>query len=194
MKPLEKYISEKRIKRTILDQRNQLWAGLLNQLNKDINFLKEGDVDVIFRMADWAELCARLLKGYKNSSETFKIIINGLKEEQSSQVLSHSIVPQILDKWRDRTKEWYSGAELYEEWKDTAELEHLTFFKSARGLAMHLRNIRRALRACYGVNYRSDGRVWLYQFPCTVVRQNSAEEGAADDLHTESEELCGGDS
>ena len=165
MRPLEKYVSEKRMKRNILDQRNQLWSGILKQLNSDINYLRGKDIDVTFRMADWAELCGKLLRQEKNGGEIFNTIINGLKQEQSAQVLDHSIIPQILDKWQHIGSEWYSVAELYERWKDVAENNNLGFFKSAKGLAMHLGNIRRALHAVYGLECRSNGRIWKYQFP-----------------------------
>ena len=165
MEPLDKYISEKTIKREVLSQRNQLWAGLLNQLNSDINCLRAKDIQVAFRMADWAELCGKLLRQEKNGSEIFNTIIKGLKKEQSAQVLDYSIVPQILDKWEGDGSEWYSTAELYEIWKEIAQTENLTFFKSARGLGMHLGNIRRALRAVCGVNYQNNRRIWQYQFP-----------------------------
>jgi len=167
MKPLDRYLSEKAIKKDVLSQRNRLWAGLLNQLNSDINCLRAKDVEVAFRMADWAELCSKLLRQEENGSEIFTTIINGLKQEQSAQVLDYSIVPQILDKWEDDGSGWYSTAELYEIWKGTTEKENLTFFKSARGLGMHLSNIRRALHAMHGVNYRNSRRIWEYQFPGT---------------------------
>jgi len=167
MKPLDRYLSEKAIKKEVLSQRNQLWAGILKQLNLDINYLQGKDIDVAFRMADWAELCGKLLRQEKNGSEIFNTIINGLKQEQSAQVLDYSIVPQILDKWEDDSCGWYSTAELYEIWKEIAETENLTFFKSAKGLGMHLGNIRRALRAVYGVNYQNNRRIWEYQFPGT---------------------------
>jgi len=165
MKPLDRYLSEKAIKKEVLSQRNQLWTGLLNQLNSDINCLRAKDVEVGFRMADWAELCSKLLRQEKNGSEIFSTIIEGLKKEQSAQVLDYSIVPQILDKWEHDSCEWYSTAELYEIWKATTEKENLTFFKSARGLGMHLSNIRRALHVVYRVKYRSSRRIWEYQFP-----------------------------
>jgi len=167
MQPLDEYMSEKNIRRDVLSQRNRLWAGLLNQLNSDINYLQGKDIDVAFRMADWAELCSKLLRQEKNGSEIFSTIIEGLKKEQSAQVLDYSIVPQILNKWEGDGSGWYSTAELYEIWKATTDKENLTFFKSARGLGMHLSNIRRALRAVYGVNYRSNKRIWEYQFPGT---------------------------
>ncbi len=167
MQPLDEYMSEKSIRHEVLSQRNRLWAGLLNQLNSDINCLRTKDVEVDFRMADWAELCSKLLRQEKNGSEIFSTIIEGLKKEQSAQVLDYSIVPQILDKWEHDSCEWYSTAELYERWKKIAETENLTFFKSARGLGMHLGNIRRALRAVYGVNYQNNRRIWEYQFPGT---------------------------
>jgi len=167
MEPLDTYMSEKAIKRDVLSQRNQLWAGLLEQLNSDINCLREKDIDVAFRMADWGELCGKLLRQEKNGSEVFNTIINGLKQEQSAQVLDYSIVPQILDKWKHDGSGWYSIAELYEIWKGTAEIENLAFFKGAKGLAMHLSNTRRALQAVYGVNYRRNKRIWEYQFPAT---------------------------
>lgn len=52
------------------------------------------------------------------------------------------------------------------------EDDNLSFFKSAKGLGMHLSNIRRALQAVYGVNYRNSRRVWEYQFPTTGERSN----------------------
>lgn len=164
MRPLETYVSEQRIKRSVLGQRNQLWAGLLKQLNSDINYLRGEDIDVAFRMADWAEFCGKILRGEKNGSKVFDTVIAGLKEEQASQVLDHSIIPQVLDKWQHNASEWYSVAELYEIWKDITENNNLSFFKSAKGLAMHLGNIRGALHAVYGLKYRSNGRIWEYQF------------------------------
>lgn len=165
MQPLDDYMSEKSIRREVLSQRNRLWAGILNQLNSDINCLRAKDVEVDFRMADWAEFCSKLLRQEKNGSEIFSTIIEGLKKEQSAQVLDYSIVPQILNKWEGDGSGWYSTAELYEIWKATTEKENLTFFKSARGLGMHLSNIRGALHAGYGVNYRNNRRIWEYQFP-----------------------------
>ncbi len=118
-------------------------------------------------MADWAEICHKFLSQEKNGIETFKTIINALKQEQSAQVLDCSIVPQILDRWNDDGSGWHSTAKLYQIWKGTAETEDLPFFKSAKGLGMHLSNIRKALHDVYGVDYRNNRRVWEYQFPVT---------------------------
>lgn len=165
MKPLDTCTPEKTIKRDILSGRNQLWAGLLRQLNSDINCLTREDMEVNFRMADWGELCHKFLSQEKNGIETFNTIINGLKQEQSAQVLDYSIIPQILDKWEHDGSRWYSTAELYEIWKGIGEVENLFVSKSAKGLGMHLSNIRRALHDVYGVDYRSNRRAWEYQFP-----------------------------
>lgn len=165
MKPLDTYISEKAMKKDVLSQRNQLWAGLLGQLNSDINCLTAEDMEVNFRMADWGELCHKFLSQEKNGIETFNSIINGLKQEQSAQVLDCSIIPQILDKWNHDGSGWHSTAELYEIWKRIAEIENLPFFKSARGLGSHLSNIRKSLHDVYAVDYHNNRRVWEYQFP-----------------------------
>lgn len=165
MKPLDKYTSEKTIKRDVLSERNQLWAGFLRQLNSDINCLAAQDIEVDFRMADWAELCHKFLGQEKNGIEIFNTIINGLKQEQSAQVLDYSMVPQILNRWEHDGSEWYSTVKLYEVWKGIGEVENLFVAKSAKGLGMHLSNIRKALHDVYGANYRKNGRIWEYQFP-----------------------------
>lgn len=171
MKPLDKYISEKAIKRDVLSERNQLWAGLLGQLNSDVASLTEESVEQDFRMADWAELCHKLLSQEKNGVETFKTIINGLKQEQSAQILDYSTVPQILDKWEHDGSEWYSTAELHQKWKEIADIEDLLLFKSVKGLGMHLSNIRKALHDVHGVNYRNKRRTWEYQFPTAMDKE-----------------------
>ncbi len=165
MKPLRTYMSERAMKGDVLSQRNQLWAGLLIQLNSDIKCLTAEGIKVDFRMADWAELCHKFLSQEKNGTGTFNAIIKGLKQEQSAQVLDYSIVPQILDKWEHDGGIWYSTADLYGTWKGIPEIEDLFLFKSPKGLGMHLSNIRKALHDVYGVNYRNNKRVWEYQFP-----------------------------
>lgn len=166
MKPFKNFISEKRLKGEVIRQRNRLWAGLLNQLNEDVKFVKGEDIETTFRLADWGNLIAKFLRQEEDGMKTYKIIISGLEQEQTSQVLGETIVPQILEEWENSDpSRWYSAAELFNHWKRIAEEQSLTFFKSARGLSFHLANIREALGKRYGIKYRSDRRVYLYQFP-----------------------------
>lgn len=165
MKPLEKRVPENRIRKRILIQRNQLMGGLLEQLNVDINYLQGAPIDAPFRMVDWSELIGKLLRQYENGDKLFQTIIAGLSKEQTSQVLEHSIIPQILEEWEPQNGRWYSAAELHGEWKKYSNGGHIFFpFESTKGLAMHLGNIRAALNQVYGVEYQLAGRIWKYRF------------------------------
>lgn len=183
MKPLKNFISDKRLKQKVIRLRDRLWGGLLTQLNRDLKTLQGEDIETTFRMADWANIVAKLLRQEKDGEKTFKTIINGLSQEQTSQILSETIVPQILEQWSDLDpSRWYSAAELFVHWKLIAEDQGLTFFKSARGLSFHLANIREALKLRYKVKYRSDGRVYLYQFPKVFSKKEESPENDDDDV------------
>ena len=159
MQPLEKKLSENVITKVVMENRNALWASLLDRLNQDIELLKEEDLNLTFRMADWANLIGKLLSEKEQGGEVLKRILEGLEKEQANQVLGFSVIPQILEIWKPEPKKWYYTAELYSIWKDLAETEDFTFsFKNAISLGRHLTNIRDALKGCYKIRWGADGR------------------------------------
>jgi hypothetical protein len=163
LKKLEKKIPESALLRTIAGQRDRLWGGLINELNTLIPRVLERPCESTFRMADWASFAERAI-----GKENVEPLLQGLTSFQDDALLGDSPIPAILDEWAARRGEWVSAAELYEEWKDLADSNHLYFpFKSPRGLAMHLSSMKHNLTRVYGFKSekRGHGRQTDYYFP-----------------------------
>ncbi len=168
MEPITNRTPENKIVQKILTQRNQLWGGMLQRLNKDIQLLKTAEEpQVTFRMADWASLAAKLLAGEASGEEMFREIIKGLEMEQVTQVLENSIVPEIIQKWEPEENRWYTSTELFYEWKEHCDRDHIFFpFKGVSGLGKHLVNSRISLKIYYGLEWGSGAHNKpVYRFP-----------------------------
>lgn len=176
MRPLEKIVPENLLTRNVLKQRNQFWAGLLNQLNKDVELEKGKYVQTTFRMADFAALGAKFSMAEPNGVKGFEQIIKGLEEEQKAQILSKSVVPGYIEKDFFNPEHGYTVAELFAKWKVLADDENLGFsFRSVEILGRELVNVRGDLLKEYGIAWRRDHNRQVYFFPKTVHKQSPHE-------------------
>ena len=160
--------------RLILENRNRLWAGLLNQLNADVARMKEEiNTSGGFRMADFLAVFERLTIDLPEASEVVGRIVVGLKSEQISQVLSDSPIPGILESWVPNCGHFYTTAELHNTWKEWGQDKDLYYpFKSAGTLGRHLANAREPLEQFYGLKQaKRYARLRHWRFS-KVARQN----------------------
>jgi len=160
-------------------KRNQLWAGLLLELNTMIPKVLQEPPDSTFRMADWASLCQRMV-----GKQKMEPVLDGLTHFQDEALLEDSPLPAIIERW-DWNDEWYSAAQLHAEWEKLTYEEGLYYpFKSTRSLATHLANVRTSLAKMYEVVWQKNpghGARVAYHFPDRWKVEEEISEDTAED-------------
>jgi len=163
LKKRDSQTPESRLLRTVGDNRNKLWGGLLHELNKCIPKVRTQASDTTFRMADWASLVERIA-----GQERTKPILRGLTSFQDEALLADSPLPAIIDEWKEQREEWLAPAQLHSIWANLASGRGLHYpFRSTQGLSNHLASVRGNLARVFGLEWQKTtgrGKSIVYHF------------------------------
>jgi len=151
----------------IHDNRNELWAELLIDLNQIVAALKEDAEPFLseHRMADWAELGWRIAKT-QNSGDYFVELLEKMDREQVEFLLEDNPIFQCIDGLLAQGVELkdMTTAELYNKFKSYAEEKDVNFayIKSPRSLGQHLGNLLNDLEKFFEIGRDKERATWHY--------------------------------
>jgi len=154
--------------------RNAWWGDLLLNLNGLVADLRAGKLksQAKLRMADW-ESFGQMVAAKEGTTEIWDEFITNLKEAQTSFVLDGDLVAEELLDWLQKNSygvgmfEWIRSGELYEKLSDkyAGRKPPKDWPSSSLGFGKRLQQIREALTAMVGIEFKHDSRSgWQYRF------------------------------
>lgn len=169
-KRLPDFRSEKDCIDEIGRNRNEIMTYVMYTLQRLlINMVgKEEKALVSFRMADFGKF-ALGTASILYAPEDVKVIFDKMSQEQSRFTLENEPIYEILNIWIDENGNQgreVTSAQLYDEFTVIAREHNISFYyRSPRGLAQRLTNIRSNLGIYFNISDRTGGRnVTWYKF------------------------------
>jgi hypothetical protein len=146
---------ESMLERAILSARNEIWAGLLAELNRLIPFVRTEPQPTPHRMADFADLGRRIAIAEGHEKEWTKLL-DGLELGKHHLALANSDITDFMEEWlKDPTasrKEGWTSAQLYHAFQEIAHEKGWRMpAKNVKSLGRQISSLSSALEAIYGI-------------------------------------------